>query len=675
MNQTAITNNGTITANQSAGLTVAPSATGFTNNGTIQAAGAGALTLSGGPFTNTSGSILLAAGTTGTDSAVVTGGVVTLTGNATLNLSNGTVHGGTLTNSSTGHIVSVAGTSTLGGTVNNVAGGQIAVNNSTVLDLESTGTFTNNGTIALNSTNGNTDLAMIGGGTVTLGGSGTLTMSNNANNRIYGVSSTALAIGANQLVQGAGQIGIAQTAITNNGTITANQSAGMIISPGAGGFTNTNLVQATSGAILTLGGVTTNTGGTIQAVGTGSNVKLSGATVNGGTLASSGGGLVEDISNSTLNGITNLGTIQTDNGVITSLQGTITNSGLMTLNSSGSISDLALTGGGTVTLSGTGTITMSNNVNNRIYGNSTALVIGANQLIQGAGQIGVNQTVITNNGTITANQSAGLTLTPSSPTGFTNNGTIQTAGAGALTLSGGPFTNTSGSILLAAGTTGTDSAVVSGGGVTLTGNATLNLANGTIHGGEILTNSTTGNIVAAAGTNDTLGGTVNNVAGGQIAVNNSTVLNLESSGSFTNNGSISLNSSGSISDLSLIGGGTVTLGGSGTLTMSNNVNNRIYGGNTTSLVLGAGQIVQGAGNIGVGQTTFTNNGTIIANQPAGMTIAPNATGFTNNGTIQTAGRCADPVRRSLHQYQWKHSDRRRDNGNRQPRSSAAAASP
>jgi hypothetical protein len=95
-------------------------------------------------------------------------------------------------------------------------------------------------------------------------------------------------------------------------------------------------------------------------------------------------------------------------------------------------------------------------------------VIGAGQTVEGSGQIGVGLTAITNNGTITANQSAGLTLAPNA-TGFTNNGTIQTSGSGVLTLSGNTFTNTSGTILLAASTTGTVSgaAVVNGGAVTL----------------------------------------------------------------------------------------------------------------------------------------------------------------------------------------------------------------
>jgi hypothetical protein len=129
---------------------------------------------------------------------------------------------------------------------------------------------------------------------------------------------------------------------------------------------------------------------------------------------------------------------------------------------------------------------------------------------------------------------------------------------------------------------------------------------------------------------------VNNVAGGQIGVSNGATLQLEGSGTYTNNSNIGLNSTGALTDLQLVGGGTVMLGGTGTVTLSNSANNRIYSsGTATALVIGSGQTVQGAGQIGVGLTAITNNGTITANQSAGLTLAPNATGFTNNGTVQS----------------------------------------
>ena len=105
-------------------------------------------------------------------------------------------------------------------------------------------------------------------------------------------------------------------------------------------------------------------------------------------------------------------------------------------------------------MSGTGTLTMGNNIGNRIYGaNTTAFVNDTGHTIQGAGQIGFGQTTITNNGTITANQSAGLIVSPNGG-GVTNNGLIQATGSGVLTLASGPFNNAGGTILLDTGTTG-----------------------------------------------------------------------------------------------------------------------------------------------------------------------------------------------------------------------------
>jgi hypothetical protein len=118
---------------------------------------------------------------------------------------------------------------------------------------------------------------------------------------------------------------------------------------------------------------------------------------------------------------------------------------------------------------------------------------------------------------------------------------------------------------------------------------------------------------------NTLGGTVSISSGGQIAVGDGAALSLEHSGIFTNSGNIGLNAASGTSDLVLTGGSPgrpVTLGGGGTVTLSNNVNNRIFSNDTTGLVIGQNQTVQGAGQIGLGKTTITNNGTIIANQSA-----------------------------------------------------------
>ena len=103
-------------------------------------------------------------------------------------------------------------------------------------------------------------------------------------------------------------------------------------------------------------------------------------------------------------------------------------------NSTGSFTDLHISGN--VTLDGTGVLALSNNFNNRIYASgSDSLTNGVNHTIQGAGQIGINNSgfgfTLTNNGTILANQSNTLQVAPGGNT--TNNGTFQ-ANSGSLLM-------------------------------------------------------------------------------------------------------------------------------------------------------------------------------------------------------------------------------------------------
>ena len=89
--------------------------------------------------------------------STISGANVTITGAANLSLNNGAINnGGTLKNSTQGTIEVMGGASNaLGGTVTNPAGGLIKVDNNTHLALQ-TGTYSNAGTISMNST-GNAD--------------------------------------------------------------------------------------------------------------------------------------------------------------------------------------------------------------------------------------------------------------------------------------------------------------------------------------------------------------------------------------------------------------------------------------------------------------------------------------------------------------------------------------
>ncbi len=177
------------------------------------------------------------------------------------------------------------------------------------------------------------------------------------------------------------------------------------------------------------------------------------------------------------------------NGTILTVAGaSIANAGSLSLNSTGSFTEL-LIGSANVTLSG-GTLTMSNNANNLIWGAATADTLTNQETIQGAGLIGNGRLTLINSGTINANQSAGMTINANG--GATNTGTIEATSGALLTLNGTTVTNTGGTISANTGTVEMINTTVNGGAVTLTGASTLQLTNGVIHGGSTLTNSATG---------------------------------------------------------------------------------------------------------------------------------------------------------------------------------------
>ena len=230
--QMTLVNSGTINANQSVALTIAANG-GTTNTGTLEATSGGTLGFSGTTVTNTGGTINTSGGTIAASSSTIQGGTVTVAGGSLVNstisganvtvtgassllLNNGAINnGGTLKNSTQGTIEVVGGASNaLGGTVTNPAGGLIKIDNNTHLALQS-GTYTNAGTISMNSTGNATEL-IVSAPNVTLAGAGTLTMSNNAQNLIFGAA-TADTLTNPGTIQGSGSVGDGQMTLVNSG--------------------------------------------------------------------------------------------------------------------------------------------------------------------------------------------------------------------------------------------------------------------------------------------------------------------------------------------------------------------------------------------------------------------------------------------------------------------------
>ncbi len=504
-----------------------------------------------------------------------------------------------------------------GDTLNGVtisSGSTVTVPNNQTTTLQGTITITATAKLFDDSNgNNNTDIEL--SGSVTLTGGGSLTMSNAGPNRVYGITANAALLNdVNNTIQGSGQFGLGSGgnafALTNDGTIDANQSNALTVNPG-GATANDGTIEATNTDPLNLGGIFNNRSiGIIQ--GAGGTVNLGSSTINAGTLMTSGGGAMNS-GGDRLNGVTisSGSTVTVPNNQTTTLQGTITiaPTGVLFDDSNGNnLSDIELSG--SVTLTGGGSLTMSNTTNNRIYGitSNAALLNDISNTIQGSGQVGINDGTgnsftLTNNGTIDANQSNHLQIAPTSTVVNTN--TLEATGGGTLNL-GGTFTNTGGTIQA----TGANSVVNLGG-----------TAASTITGGT-LTVSNSGFMSSAATTLNSL--TIS--SGSTVTVPNNQATALQGTITIAPTGVLFDDSNGNNnSDIEL--SGSVTLTGGGSLTMSNTTNNRIYGITASAALLNdVSNTIQGSGQFGLGSGgnafVLTNDGTMDANQSNALTVNP-----------------------------------------------------
>src|SRR5260370_21707980 len=156
-------------------------------------------------------------------------------------------------------------------------------------------TVSNSGVLLMNGTSASAILEI--GGSVSLKGSGGLTMSNNVGNTLMGYGQPNGVSFTNQTtIRGAGSIGSpGSSTVTNQGIINANQTTPLTMSVGAATTNNTGTLEATNGATLVLNGAgtVTNTGGIIHADPS-STVQLeSGVSITGGTLTTGGGGTIQ----------------------------------------------------------------------------------------------------------------------------------------------------------------------------------------------------------------------------------------------------------------------------------------------------------------------------------------------------------------------------------------------
>jgi len=370
-----IANHGTIGAT-SGTLTVQPSSTGLINTGTMLAASGATLNLQAGfssiTFTNTGGTIeALTGGTVVLNGATFIGGTLSTTGTGTFQTSPG------------------GGNPILNGLTN---AGNFVIPGGAGVILE--GTDTNTGSFQMQGS----DLYVQGA--ATLQGAGNVTMTDSVFNLVGSVNGAATLTLA-QTISGGGNVGDGNLTLVNNGTVDATGTVNHLIIAAAS-TTNRNTLEATGGGTLELRKPIDNTAGTIEALN-GSSVLLNGGTISGGTLASSGTGSFQVISG-TLDGtssvVTNSGAFIVAEQNDLTLQGTINNSGVIALDSSGGCLSLDKP----TTIEGAGVVTMTSA--NCFSASASSNILTNKSTIEGAGSIGdSNPMGITKAGTIIANQS------------------------------------------------------------------------------------------------------------------------------------------------------------------------------------------------------------------------------------------------------------------------------
>lgn len=241
-------------------------------------------------------------------------------------------------------------------------------------------------------------------------------------------------------------------------------------------------MQATGGGVLQFsgngGGAFNNAGGIIRAMD-GSEVQLhTNASISGGTLSAAGSGVIRALGgyNVVLSNVTLEGSVIVDNNTNFGVLGSITNSGNILVNSTNNATNIDLQG--LVSLVGGGTISLSG-ADARVGGGG--FLINRDNIIQGAGSIGMNAAGLTNAaaGVIVANTAGGtMFLDPNPFLGMVNDGTLRAAAGGTLQLwgnGGGQFTvGDAGSVEALDGGT-----VTNGAGAVLTNNS-----GGTLRGGN-----------------------------------------------------------------------------------------------------------------------------------------------------------------------------------------------
>ncbi len=624
-----IVNNGTIAADVAGGIITIEDSP-VTNNGTLGAANGGTLVLNSNVTASAGSQISAGAGSLVLQNGVTVSGAINTTGNGSFRASSSGSNylsaatlDGTLDLASAYGVERVIGGLTLGSGAPGSTG-TIDVNSNSILGFQGTQTIGGTGTIVLGSTGSNNRISVEGDGV-------TLTVGPNVTIR-----------GQNGTIGGASLIGGVST-IVNNGTIAADVAAGTITIEDSPVTNNGTLAARNGGTLVLNSDVTGNVGSRIE-VGAGSLVLQNGVTVsgainttgNGSFRASSSGS--NYLSAATLDGTLDLASaygVERVIGGLTLGSGAPGSTGTIDVNSN---SVLALQG--TQTIGGTGTIVLgSTGSNNRVTveGDGVTATIGSgvtirgqNGTIGGASLIGGASTIV-NNGRIAADVAAGTITIEDSP--VTNNGTLAALNGGTLVLgtnvaggAGSQFQTDASSAIVQNGVTLSGLVNVTGGGSLRATNNGNNYLNAATLGGRLDLATATGVERITGGL--TLGSGAN---AGRIDVNSNSVLALQGTQTIGGTGEIVLGTTGASNRITLEGIGTTTIGPNVTIRGTNGtIGTQVFVGGTQTLVNTGTIASDGGGLVTITQSAITNDGLLRA-QNGTLTVQ---TPLTGTGTLQ-----------------------------------------
>ena len=533
-----------------------------------------------------------------------------------------TLNGNALTFGSNGILNSSAATQTIGLNLTQGANSSITATGGAIVF---SGSLDNAGyTLSLTGASNLSTGLLLGSGTITKTGAGTLTLNGAVATTTVNVTEGTLALGAVDL-------------LANTAALTLSSGATFDL----GGFSDTVATYNQSGNA-------TLTNGTLTAA----NYNLTGGTISGNL---GGGTLTAASGTTTLSGVIGATTVNISGGtLITSATNRLDDTaaltlsaGTLTLGGNDTVGSLTLSGG---TLGGTGTLTAT----------TYDLNSGTLSVNLGAGTLNLNatQTLSVTSASAAVNITAGTTTLGSAnrltgtPAVTLSAGTTLTLGgaetigslAGAGTLANAGFTLSTGGDNTSTGFSGTLSGT---GGLTKTGsgNQTLSNAN-TFNGATLISGGTlTASITGALG--NTSGITVNASTLSAVDYNTNATLTLDTTGSVTISGTaltiagVATNNNTTASALNFTSGsGTITLAslaGAGSTRFGSNatITGGVSAGTVTVVGLLTGTLSGGTVNANTLNSTSVTGGTNTITDAAAITSFNSSSGSTTVNGVAT----------------------------------------